>query len=186
MTRFSRQSGCTRSRLDTSVSRRTLTAIAVRRLPLSPPFYKRSVSADLFSFPYGGDTNSSLARHSPCAVTMHARMHLSKTLGKMRSAMRIYRDIEQIVFGGLCSGKIDLFFLSRFSCAAFQILFHVRNSVRRPVQGRISVALPLPDFISAERRSHTAKSAAFCGRTLLCILLFTRLFLSYRFQRRRL
>ena len=88
--------------------------------------------------------------------------------------------------GGLCSGKIDLFFLSRFSCAAFQILFHVRNSVRRPVQGRISVALPLPDFISAERRSHTAKSAAFCGRTLLCILLFTRLFLSYRFQRRRL
>ena len=36
-TRFTRRSGCTRSRLDTSVSRRTLTAIAVRRLPLSPP-----------------------------------------------------------------------------------------------------------------------------------------------------
>ena len=35
MTRFSRQSGCTRSRLDTSVSRRTLTAIAVRRLPFN-------------------------------------------------------------------------------------------------------------------------------------------------------
>ena len=37
MTRFSRQSGCTRLRLDTFVSRRSLTAIAVRRLPLSPP-----------------------------------------------------------------------------------------------------------------------------------------------------
>ena len=37
MTRFSRQSGCTRLRLDTFVSRHSLTAIAVRRLPLSPP-----------------------------------------------------------------------------------------------------------------------------------------------------
>ena len=33
MTRFSRQSGCTRLRLDTFVSRRPLSAIAVRRLP---------------------------------------------------------------------------------------------------------------------------------------------------------
>ena len=37
MTRFSRQSGCTRLRLDTFVSRHSLTANAVRRLPLSPP-----------------------------------------------------------------------------------------------------------------------------------------------------
>ena len=35
MTRFSRQSGCTQLRLDTFVSRRSLTAIAVRRLPFS-------------------------------------------------------------------------------------------------------------------------------------------------------
>ena len=34
MTCFSRQSGCTRLRLDTFVSRHSLTAIAVRRLPL--------------------------------------------------------------------------------------------------------------------------------------------------------
>ena len=48
MTRFSRQSGCTRSRLDTSVSRRILTAIAVRRLPLSPPSAQRSEYSGLF------------------------------------------------------------------------------------------------------------------------------------------
>ena len=35
MTRFSRRSSCTRSRLDTFVSRRSLTAIAVRRLPFN-------------------------------------------------------------------------------------------------------------------------------------------------------
>ena len=35
MTRFSRQSGCTRLRLDTFMSRRSLTAIAVRRLPFN-------------------------------------------------------------------------------------------------------------------------------------------------------
>ena len=40
MTCFSRQSGCTRLRLDTFVSRHSLTAIAVRRLPSAPPIKK--------------------------------------------------------------------------------------------------------------------------------------------------
>ena len=60
MTRFSRQSDCTRSRLDTSVSRRTLTAIAVRRLPfnmVSPSTQKiRSLGSFFFlSRADGGD-----------------------------------------------------------------------------------------------------------------------------------
>ena len=46
---FTRRSGCTRSRLNTTVSRRPLTAIAVRRLPLSPPSAKDSTSSGLFS-----------------------------------------------------------------------------------------------------------------------------------------
>ena len=45
MTRFSRQSGCTRLRLDTFVSRRSLTAIAVRRTPLSPPTLRADARA---------------------------------------------------------------------------------------------------------------------------------------------
>ena len=50
MTRFSRQSGCTRLRLDTFVSRRTLTAIAVRRLPFNmvSPSAQRSEYSGLF------------------------------------------------------------------------------------------------------------------------------------------
>lgn len=47
-TRFTRRSGCTRSRLDTSVSRRTLTAIAVRRLPLSPKTQKSTENRCFF------------------------------------------------------------------------------------------------------------------------------------------
>ena len=56
MTRFSRRSSCTRSRLDTSVSRRTLTAIAVRRLPLSPPFSEKVRIYGSFLFSLTGDT----------------------------------------------------------------------------------------------------------------------------------
>lgn len=47
-TRFTRRSGCTRSRHDTSVSRRTLTAIAVRRLPLSPKTQKSTENRCFF------------------------------------------------------------------------------------------------------------------------------------------
>ena len=55
MTCFSRQSGCTRLRLDTFVSRRPLTAIAVRRLPFTmvSPSAQRSDCSGLFFFRRG-------------------------------------------------------------------------------------------------------------------------------------
>ena len=55
MTCFSRQSGCTRSRLDTFVSRHSLTAIAVRRLSINmvSPSAQRSDCSGLFSFVAG-------------------------------------------------------------------------------------------------------------------------------------
>ena len=68
-------SQCTLACLGTIVPCHSPTwALAVRRVLLSPPFCKRSVFTDLFVFRLAETTSSSLVKHAPHAVTMHARV----------------------------------------------------------------------------------------------------------------
>ena len=72
MTRFSRRSSCTRSRLDTFVSRRSLTAIAVRRLPFNYDFaiYQNDpIIRKCFRF-------SSLHRMSACFIGFCLQLYI--------------------------------------------------------------------------------------------------------------
>ena len=77
MTRFSRQSDCTRLRLDTFMSRRTLTAIAVRRLPfnmVSPSTKKiRSFGSVFVLAPFTGCQRVSLVFVYNCISSQYFR-----------------------------------------------------------------------------------------------------------------
>ena len=77
MTRFSRQSDCTQSRLDTIVSRRSLTAIAVRRLPFnmaSPSTQKiRSFGSVFVLAPFAGCLRVSLVFVYNCTSSQYFR-----------------------------------------------------------------------------------------------------------------
>ncbi len=72
----------TRLCLDISISRHSLSAIAIPSRTLSAPydspqlhqFLKRSIFTDLFVFRLAETTSSSLVKHAPHAVTMHARV----------------------------------------------------------------------------------------------------------------
>ena len=87
-TRFSRRSGCTRSRLDTTVSRRSLTAIDVRRLPFnmaSPSIKKvRSFGSIFVLAPFTGRLRVSLVFVYNCISSQYfcknLCLNLSKTL----------------------------------------------------------------------------------------------------------
>ena len=74
MTRFSHQSGCTRLRLDTFVSRHSLTAIAVRRLPLSPPTLRTSAQSDPIKEPAMPPLPFFGSLPAPLSAPLHRRL----------------------------------------------------------------------------------------------------------------